>query len=235
MYTTRPDTIWGATFMVLAPEHPLVTEITSSDCLADVAAYQEKAKRETEIERMSTDAARPKTGVFTGAYAINPVNGERLPVWIADYVLMGYGTGAIMAVPFGDQRDLEFARAFNLPVKENIAPPEGRLDPATMTEAFHGAGTLIDSGPFTGRATPEVIPDVIAWLDSEGYGHGEVNFRLRDWLISRQRYWGTPFPIVYCDDCGMVPVPDISCLSSCRPMPNSRRLAKAPSARIRNS
>jgi leucyl-tRNA synthetase len=208
VYTTRPDTIWGATFVVLAPEHPLVNEITTPDRRADIAVYQEQAKRETEIERMSTDKARPKTGVFTGSYAINPVNGERLPIWIADYVLMGYGTGAIMAVPFGDQRDLEFARAFELPVKENIAPPEGRTDPMTMTEAYHGAGTLIASGPFTGRATPEVIPDVIAWLDSEGHGHGEVNFRLRDWLISRQRYWGTPFPIVYCDTCGMVPVAD---------------------------
>jgi leucyl-tRNA synthetase len=208
VFTTRPDTVWGATFMVLAPEHPLVAELTTPENAEAVAAYQDLARRETEIDRMSTDAARPKTGVFTGSYAINPVNNERIPIWIADYVLMGYGTGAIMAVPFGDQRDLDFARAFNLPVRAIIRPDDGDdIDPATMTEAYHGPGTMVDSGPFSGKHSPEVIPDVIQWLEDEGRGRRAVNYRLRDWLISRQRYWGTPFPIVYCDTCGVVPVP----------------------------
>ncbi|HQY31383.1 MAG TPA: leucine--tRNA ligase, partial [Thermomicrobiales bacterium] len=209
VFTTRPDTVWGATFMVLAPEHPLVAELTTADNQAEVAIYQDLARRETEIDRMSTDTARPKTGVFTGSYAINPVNNERIPIWIADYVLMGYGTGAIMAVPFGDQRDLDFARAFDLPVRAIIQPNDADpIDAATMTEAWHGDGIMVESGPFSGRETPAVIPDVIDWLEAEGRGHRAVNFRLRDWLISRQRYWGTPFPIVYCDTCGIVPIPE---------------------------
>ena len=209
VFTTRPDTVWGATFMVLAPEHPLVARITTPDRRADVEAYAEQARRQTEIERMSTDEARERTGVFTGGYAINPVTDERIPVWIADYVLMGYGTGAIMAVPFGDQRDFEFARAFDLPIRAIVRPKGGdELDPATMTEAYAGPGTLIDSGPMTGKRVPEELPDVIAWLVETGRGEAEVIYRLRDWLISRQRYWGTPIPVVYCDDCGMVPVPE---------------------------
>ena len=209
VFTTRPDTVWGATFMVLAPEHPLVARITTPDRRAEVEAYAEQARRQTEIERMSTDEARERTGVFTGGYAINPVTDERIPVWIADYVLMGYGTGAIMAVPFGDQRDFEFARAFELPIRAIVRPEEGdELDPATMTEAYAGPGTLLDSGPMTGKRVPEELPDVISWLAEAGRGEAEVNYRLRDWLISRQRYWGTPIPVVYCDDCGMVPVPE---------------------------
>ena len=209
VFTTRPDTVWGATFMVLAPEHPLVAKITTPDRQAEVDAYIEQARRQTEIERLSTDEARPKTGVFTGGYAINPVTDERIPVWIADYVLMGYGTGAIMAVPFGDQRDFEFARAFDLPIRVVVQPEdEPELDPATMTEAYDGPGVLVNSGPIDGKRVPEELPEIIAWLEETGRGKAEVTYRLRDWLISRQRYWGTPIPVVYCDDCGMVPVPE---------------------------
>ena len=208
VFTTRPDTVWGATFMVLAPEHPLVASITMPEHAAEVEAYVAKARTDTEIERMSTDASRPRTGVFTGSYAINPVNDERIPIWIADYVLMGYGTGAIMAVPFGDQRDFEFARAFDLPIRAILQPADGSTaDPDEMTEAWHGSGRMINSGAFDGRESPEVVPEIIEWLEAEGRGHSEINFRLRDWLISRQRYWGTPIPVVYCDECGIVPVP----------------------------
>jgi leucyl-tRNA synthetase len=210
VFTTRPDTVWGATFMVMAPEHPLVAKIATPDRQADVDAYIEQARRQTEIERMSTDEARTRTGVFTGGYAVNPVTDERIPVWIADYVLMGYGTGAIMAVPFGDQRDFEFARAFDLPIRAIVRPVSGddELDPATMTEAYAGPGTLVDSGPMTGKRVPEQLPEIIHWLEETGRGKAEVTYRLRDWLISRQRYWGTPIPVIYCDDCGMVPVPE---------------------------
>jgi leucyl-tRNA synthetase len=209
VFTTRPDTVWGATFMVLAPEHPLVEKITTPGRRAEVESYVEQARRQTEIERMSTDEERQRTGVFTGAYAINPVTDEHIPVWIADYVLMGYGTGAIMAVPFGDQRDFEFARAFDLPIRV-VVQPEGEppFDAATMTEAYAGPGILVNSGPMTGKRVPEELPEIIAWLAETGRGEAEVNYRLRDWLISRQRYWGTPIPVVYCDDCGMVPVPE---------------------------
>ncbi|MBA3450663.1 MAG: leucine--tRNA ligase, partial [Chloroflexia bacterium] len=201
--------VWGATFMVLAPEHPLVAKLTTPDRQVEVAAYIEQARRQTEIERMSTDEARARTGVFTGGYAVNPVTDERIPVWIADYVLMGYGTGAIMAVPFGDQRDFEFARAFDLPIRA-IVKPEGEtdLDPATMAAAYTGPGILVNSGPMTGKRVPEELPAIIAWLAETGRGEAEVTYRLRDWLISRQRYWGTPIPVVYCDACGMAPVPE---------------------------
>lgn len=209
VFTTRPDTLWGATFMVLAPEHPLVDAFTTEDKRTEVDAYKLKSRQESEVDRMIVSADKPKTGIFTGSYAINPVTDERIPIWIADYVLMGYGTGAIMAVPFGDQRDFEFARAFDLPIRAVVKPADGSPhDPSEMTQAYHGEGTMLDSGQFTGRQTPDVIPDVIAWLDAEGRGKKEVTLRLRDWLISRQRYWGTPFPIVYCDTCGIVPVPE---------------------------
>jgi leucyl-tRNA synthetase len=209
VFTTRPDTVWGATFMVLAPEHPLVERLTTAEHRAAVAAYVEQARRETDIERQSTDADRPKTGVFTGAYAVNPVTDEQIPIWVADYVLMGYGTGAIMAVPSGDQRDFLFARAFGLPIRV-VVQPEGEpaLDPATMAEAYAGDGVLVNSGPFDGRRVPEAVPEIIAWLEETRRGTAEVQYRLRDWLISRQRYWGTPIPVVYCDACGMQPVPE---------------------------
>jgi len=208
VFTTRPDTLWGATFLVLAPEHPLVETLTTPERRADMEAYVEQARRRSDIERTSTE--REKTGVFIGAYAINPANGVRIPIWIADYVLMHYGTGAIMAVPAHDQRDFEFARAFGLPIVVVIQPPDRTLDPATMEEAYDGEGVMVNSGPFDGTPTAggEAVRKVIAWLEEQGIGRGEVTYRLRDWLISRQRYWGTPIPIVYCDRCGIVPVPE---------------------------
>jgi leucyl-tRNA synthetase len=209
VFTTRPDTVFGATFMVMAPEHPLVGKITTADRRQEVEEYVAKARNETEIERLSTDEAKKKTGVFTGAYAINPVNDERIPVWIADYVLMTYGTGAIMAVPAHDERDFAFARAFDLPIRVVIQPDgEETLDDATMTGPYVGPGRMANSGQFDGTPVPESLDAVIAWLDEQGRGKAEVTYRLRDWLISRQRYWGTPIPVVYCDACGVVPVPE---------------------------
>lgn len=204
VFTTRPDTLWGATFMVLAPEHPLVPVLTAPDRRAEVEAYTYQARRQSEIDRMSTE--REKTGVFLGSYATNPVNDQRVPIWIADYVLMGYGTGAIMGVPAHDQRDFEFARKYGLPVPVVIQPPgEPLVEP--LAAAYEGPGRMVNSGPFDGTPVPEGIPKVIAWLEETGRGRRAVNYRLRDWLISRQRYWGTPIPIVYCGRCGTVPVP----------------------------
>ncbi len=208
VFTTRPDTLWGATFLVLAPEHPLVNELTTPEQRAQVEQYVLQARRESEIER--TAVTREKTGVFIGSYAINPVNGARVPIWIADYVLMSYGTGAIMAVPAHDQRDFEFARKYDLPIIVVIEPEGEELDPAIMTEAYAGDGVMVHSGQFNGTPTAggEAVRRVIAWLDETDRGHGEITYRLRDWLISRQRYWGTPIPIVYCEACGIVPVPE---------------------------
>ncbi len=167
-------------------------------------AYQDRARRESEIERLSTD--KEKTGVFTGAYAVNPVNDEPVPIWISDYVLMGYGTGAIMAVPAHDERDFQFATLFELPITEVIAPPSGAQ--GTLVEAYIGDGVMVNSGRFDGLAAPGAAFDaIIEWLGERGLARRKVNFKLRDWLISRQRYWGVPIPIVYCDACGIVPVP----------------------------
>ncbi|MDQ3443234.1 MAG: leucine--tRNA ligase [Chloroflexota bacterium] len=209
VFTTRPDTVFGATFMVIAPEHPLVARLTTDAQRADVEAYVKRSRTQSDIERLSTDEAKPKTGVFTGSFAINPVNDERIPVWIADYVLMSYGTGAIMAVPAHDERDFQFARAFALPIQVVIQPDDvDALDPATMDESYRGPGRMVNSGQFDGTPVPESVATVIAWLDEQGRGKAEITFRLRDWLISRQRYWGTPIPVVYCDNCGMVPLPE---------------------------
>jgi leucyl-tRNA synthetase len=208
VFTTRPDTVFGATFMVLAPEHPLVPSLTSDDQREAVEAYIVQAKNTSEIDRLSTDEARKKTGVFTGSYAINPLTRERMPIWIADYVLVTYGTGAIMAVPAHDERDFAFARAFDLPIRVVIQPDGEHLDPATMHEAYHGPGTLVNSGEFDGAHVPEELPSLIDRLDARGLGKATTTYRLRDWLFARQRYWGTPIPIVYCDSCGMVPVPE---------------------------
>jgi leucyl-tRNA synthetase len=203
VFTTRPDTLFGATFFVMGPEHPAVEEITTPDQAEGVRAYVERAARMSEIDR--TDVTREKTGVFTGAYAINPANGERIPVYIADYVLMGYGTGAIMAVPAHDERDFEFARKYGIEVRTVIAAPE--WDGGELEEAHVGEGSMVNSGPFDGTPSEEGREKVTAWLEERGTGRAAVTYRLRDWLISRQRYWGTPIPIIYCDSCGTVPVP----------------------------
>ncbi|MGZ6316786.1 MAG: leucine--tRNA ligase [Anaerolineales bacterium] len=220
VFTTRPDTLWGATFMVFSPEHPLVDQITTPEQKAEVDAYKAQAARQSDIEREAVD--KEKTGVFTGAYAINPVSQKRIPIWIADYVLMSYGTGAIMAVPAHDDRDFAFARKYGLPIIPVIQPlaPDGLptdpiLDGATMQAAYIGDGAMINSGPFDGtrvnnekgRKNPG-ISAVIDWLAEQGIGKEAVNYRYRDWLISRQRYWGAPIPMVYCETHGWNPVPD---------------------------
>ena len=208
VFTTRPDTLWGATFMVLAPEHPLVKRITKPAQRAEVAAYRLAAERQSEIERLSTE--KDKTGVFTGAYAINPVNEELIPIWIADYVMMTYGTGAIMAVPAHDERDFAFARKFDLPIPPVIETEEWVAEgrPQPLPHAYSGHGKMINSGAFNGTAAPQpAVKKVTEWLAERGCGEAAVNYKLHDWLISRQRYWGAPIPIVYCDKCGTVPVP----------------------------
>jgi leucyl-tRNA synthetase len=212
VFTTRPDTLFGATFMVLAPEHPLVEKLTSPSQKAAVDAYVYQARRETEIERLSTE--REKTGVPLGADAINPVNGERIPIWIADYVLSGYGTGAIMAVPAHDERDFAFAVTFSLPIREVIASAE-RVASGTvgepLAEAYvskSDADFMVESGRYSGMRVPEGARAVVADLEPLGQGHLAVSYRVRDWLISRQRYWGTPIPVVYCERDGIVAVPD---------------------------
>ncbi len=202
VFTTRPDTLWGATFMVLAPEHPLVDSLTTPEQAAEIEAYKVMAARASELDRLSE--TREKTGVFTGGYATNPVNGARVPVWIADYVLSTYGTGAIMAVPAHDQRDFDFARHFGLDIVPVIEPAGESLDGLTMGEAYVGPGVMVNSDQFNGtpvttakgRANPS-INAVIDWLEAEEIGHEAISYRLRDWLISRQRYWGAPIPAVY--------------------------------------
>ncbi len=217
IFTTRPDTLWGATFMVMSPEHPLVDKITTTENAEAVRLYKAEAAKQTDIQREAKD--KEKTGVFTGGYAVNPVNEERIPIWVADYVLMSYGTGAIMAVPAHDERDFEFARKFGLkivPVIQSVGA-DGRppLQGETMTEAYPHDGVMINSGPFNGtRATNDkgmknpAIKAVIEWLEQKGIGKRDVNYRYRDWLISRQRFWGAPIPMVHCDTHGWNPVPD---------------------------
>ncbi len=207
IYTTRPDTIYGVTYMVLAPEHPLVEKLIAGKPQAgEIQEFVQKVRNLSELARTSTEAE--KIGLFTGAYCINPVNGDKVPVMVANYVLVEYGTGAVMAVPAHDQRDFEFARKYSLPVRVVIQPEGVTLDPAAMTEAFEDEGLMVNSGPFSGTPNRQGITDVIKYLQEQGLGEGRVNYRLRDWLISRQRYWGAPIPIVYCDKCGAVPVPD---------------------------
>jgi leucyl-tRNA synthetase len=214
IFTTRPDTLWGATFMVFSPEHPLVDVVTAPDKKAEVEAYKAEAARQSDIEREATD--KEKTGVFTGGYAINPVSKERIPIWIADYVLMSYGTGAIMAVPAHDERDYEFARKFELPIVP-VIQPEGQEDAEKAIEeaAYIGPGQIINSGPINGTPVNEEkgrknpsIDAAINWIEENGVGKEAVNYRLRDWLISRRRYWGAPIPMIYCTQHGWNPVPD---------------------------
>ena len=206
VFTTRPDTLFGATYMVLAPEHPLVECLTAPERRDRVARYVEEAQRISEIDR--TSAGREKTGVFLGSYAINPVNGERLPIWISDYVLIGYGTGAIMAVPAHDQRDFEFARTFGLEIRQVIAPPDAPEGQGALEAAYEASGVMVRSGPFTGLDSEQGAARIVAWLTERGGGEAQVQYKLRDWIFSRQRYWGEPIPIVYCDECGEVPVPE---------------------------
>ena len=201
-FTTRPDTIFGVTFMVLAPEHPLVERITSDDQRAVVEQYVTEALRKTAVDRQAME----RSGVFTGAYATNPLSGERVPVWVADYVLMTVGAGAIMAVPAHDTRDFDFAQRFDLPIKVVVSPPGWSGD--DLSEAYIEHGALVNSGEFDGMESDAAGDAIIEKLEREGAGHRQVTFRLRDWLISRQRYWGTPIPIIHCDTCGTLPVPE---------------------------
>ncbi|MCL6476194.1 MAG: leucine--tRNA ligase [Firmicutes bacterium] len=204
VFTTRVDTTFGMSFAVLAPEHPLVREMTTPDRREEVEAYIARSQRETEIERLSTE--RVRDGVFTGAYAINPVNGQLVPIFIADYVLMGYGTGAIMAVPAHDERDFDFAKRYGLPIPVVIAPPGWNGEP--LEQAYTGEGTMVNSGEFSGLPSEEGKKRIADWMEERGIGKRRVNYRLRDWLISRQRYWGAPIPIIHCPKCGEVAVPE---------------------------
>jgi leucyl-tRNA synthetase len=204
VFTTRPDTLYGATFFVIAADSPLAEEICAPEQRAALAEYVTQVRKLTDIERQSAD--RPKTGVFLGRYAVNPANGERIPVWAADYVLTDYGTGAIMGVPAHDQRDLDFARTHGLAVQ--VVVETGEPDPAVSGIATHGDGTLVNSGPIDGLDKVAAIARITEILAEQGQGRAAVSYRLRDWLVSRQRFWGTPIPIVYCAGCGEVPVPD---------------------------
>lgn len=201
VFTTRPDTLFGATFLVLAPEHPLVSELINDDTREAVESYISEAIKKSEIERSSE--GKDKTGVFTGGYAINPANGEKVPVWVADYVLWGYGTGAIMAVPAHDERDFAFAEKFGLPIIEVVERPED-----TSEQCYRGEGLLVNSAQFDGMASSEAREQIVSWLEQQGSGRSKVTYKMRDWLISRQRYWGAPIPIIHCDKHGAVAVPE---------------------------
>ncbi|MFQ5957228.1 MAG: leucine--tRNA ligase [Candidatus Brocadiales bacterium] len=206
-FTTRPDTLYGVTFMILAPEHPIVMSLVKGNPRREeILSFVEKARKESLIERSAVGA--PKEGVFTGHYVINPVNNEKVQLWIANYVLMEYGTGAVMAVPAHDQRDFEFAREYDLPIRVVIQPEDERLDPDTMEKAFTSDGVQVNSGQFDGLPNRVAMEKITEYLERNKIGTRSVSYKLRDWLISRQRYWGAPIPIVYCDKCGTLPVPE---------------------------
>ena len=211
VYTTRPDTLFGATYMVLSPEHPLVAKITTGAQRSAVEAYVEEAAKKSDLER--TDLAKDKTGVFTGSFAVNPVNGRRIPIWISDYVLISYGTGAIMAVPAHDERDWDFAKKFGLPIIQVVAAegsPEARsgVVAAEPSECTAADGVAVNSGEWNGTPTSVFKKKITEWLESRGIGKMAVNYKLRDWLFSRQRYWGEPIPVVHCEKCGVVGLPE---------------------------
>jgi leucyl-tRNA synthetase len=203
VFTTRPDTLFGATYMVLAPEHPLVGKITAPSEKKAVEAYVAQASQKSDMER--TELSKEKTGAFTGAYAINPVNGKKIPVWISDYILISYGTGAIMAVPAHDERDFEFAVKFGLPITQ-VVSRDG--SPYGLTAAEPADGIAVNSGEFDGLTTPEFKERIVAWLEKKGNGRRTVNYKLRDWIFSRQRYWGEPIPLIHCKNDGTVAVPE---------------------------
>ena len=204
VFTTRPDTIFGVTFMVLAPEHPLVARLVSPEKRAEVKDYVARSQRQTEIERLSTE--KEKDGVFIGAYTTNRLNREKVAIWIADYVLMGYGTGAVMGVPAHDERDFAFAKKYNLPIRLVIAPPAWQGE--ELKEAYIEPGVMVNSGNFDGLPSQQGIEAISDFLEEKGWGKRTVTYRIRDWLISRQRYWGAPIPMIYCPNCGIVPVPE---------------------------
>jgi len=199
VFSTRPDTLFGATFLVLAPEHPLARPLTTDEMRENVEEYIDTAVKKSEIERQSE--GKEKTGVWTGSYATNPASGEKVPIWIADYVLGGYGTGAVMGVPAHDERDFEFATKFELPIIEVIEKPDD-------VQIYHGEGRLINSGNFDGVQTSDAREEIVAWLEQQGTGKAKTTYKMRDWLISRQRYWGAPIPIIHCDEHGAVAVPE---------------------------
>ncbi len=203
VFTTRPDTLYGVTYVVLAPEHPLVDKLTAPEYKDDVNAYRESVKLLSEIERTST--VKEKTGTPIGAYAINPVDSEKIPIWIADYALLTYGTGCVMAVPGHDERDFEFAKKFALPVKKVILEPGTGVDDE-LKQAYTGTGEMVFSDEFNGLESEIGKRRIIEYLELRNFGKRKINYRLRDWLISRQRYWGTPIPVIHCPDCGIVPV-----------------------------
>lgn len=207
VFTTRPDTVYGVSYIVLAPEHPLVESLSKgTEYEVQVREFRKKIEKYNEIAR--TSAETEKEGIFIGAYAINPMNGEKVPIWTANYVLLSYGTGAVMGVPAHDQRDFEFARKYNLPIKVVISPKDATLVPEEMSEAFIDEGILVNSDGFDGMISSEAIKAIGKYMEERGIGKFKVNYKLRDWLISRQRYWGAPIPMVYCDKCGVVPVPE---------------------------
>jgi len=213
VFTTRPDTVFGATYIVLAPENPLVSELATKGQKDEIVKYIKDSLAKEEFER--TSAEKEKTGVFTGSFAVNPATKEKIPIWVADYVLMDYGTGAIMAVPAHDSRDFAFAKKYDLPIKEVVVPSADRKSADYLKEEGHiidksydGYGVLVNSGEFSGMSSNKAIPAICAWLKKEGFGDYKIIYKLRDWLISRQRYWSAPIPIIYCEKCGVVPVPE---------------------------
>ncbi|GAB1537490.1 hypothetical protein NUACC21_01340 [Scytonema sp. NUACC21] len=209
VYTTRPDTVYGVSYVVLAPEHPLTQRVTTPEQQATVEAFVKEVSNQSELERTAED--KPKRGIPTGGKAINPFTGEEIPIWIADYVLYEYGTGAVMGVPAHDTRDFKFAKEKNLPIKVVIVPPGHNVETSpkeSLQAAYTESGTVVNSGQFNGMASTDAKQAMVEYAEKQGFGKARVQYRLRDWLISRQRYWGAPIPVIHCPNCGAVPVPD---------------------------